>query len=210
MPPIPGLAENKNCIDSTGALTLEQMPASMVIIGGGVIGIELACTYALFGTKVTVVEMMPRLMPVMDYELTQMAQKIMEDAGIEFLLETQVLGFEAGDVGAKVVIKDKSGAESKLEAEKVLVAVGRRSNVATLNLGAAGIVTERGHVVTNDHIMCRECMRSVTVLAGSCWPTRRPRWAKSPLKTPWEAPRPMTKGCALPAFIWFRNLPMWA
>lgn len=152
MPPIPGLAENKNCIDSTGALTLEQMPASMVIIGGGVIGIELACTYALFGTKVTVVEMMPRLMPVMDYELTQMAQKIMEDAGIEFLLETQVLGFEAGDVGAKVVIKDKSGAESKLEAEKVLVAVGRRSNVATLNLGAAGIVTERGHVVTNDHM----------------------------------------------------------
>ena len=55
-------------------------------------------------------------------------------------------------MGAKVVIKDKSGAESKLEAEKVLVAVGRRSNVATLNLGAAGIVTERGHVVTNDHM----------------------------------------------------------
>jgi len=152
MPPIPGLAENKNCIDSTGALTLEQLPTSMVIIGGGVIGIELACTYALFGTKVTVVEMMPRLMPVMDYELTRMAQKIMEDTGIEFLLETQVLGFGASSVGAKVLIKNKSGAESSLEAEKVLVAVGRRSNVTTLNLETAGIATERGHVVTNDYL----------------------------------------------------------
>ena len=131
---------------------MEQLPTSMVIIGGGVIGIELACTYALFGTKVTVVEMMPRLMPVMDYELTRMAQKIMEDTGIEFLLETQVLGFGASSVGAKVLIKNKSGAESSLEAEKVLVAVGRRSNVTTLNLETAGIATERGHVVTNDYL----------------------------------------------------------
>ena len=152
MPPIPGLAETKACIDSTGALTLDQLPSSMIIIGGGVIGIELACTYALFGTKVTIVEMMPRLMPVMDYELTLVAQKIMEKMGIEFRLETQVLGFEPTPAGAKVLTKLKSGEEQALEAEKVLVAVGRRSNVTTLNLEAAGIATERGHVVTNNYL----------------------------------------------------------
>ncbi|SFP08492.1 dihydrolipoamide dehydrogenase [Oscillibacter sp. PC13] len=152
MPPIPGLAENENCIDSTGALTLEKLPKSMIIIGGGVIGIELACTYALFGTKVTIVEMMNRIMPVMDYELTLVAQKMMEDMGIEFCLETQVLGFEKSEAGAKVLTKLRSGEEKSFDAEKVLVAVGRRSNIATLNLEAAGIATERGHIIANDKL----------------------------------------------------------
>ena len=66
VPPIPGLRENPNCIDSTGALSLESLPKSMVVIGGGVIGLELACAYAGFGTEVTVVEAMGQMLPLLD------------------------------------------------------------------------------------------------------------------------------------------------
>lgn len=150
MPPIPGLAGNDACIDSTGALQMKKLPKSMIIVGGGVIGIELACAYAAFGCKVTIVEMMDRLMPVMDLELTLKAQKIMEEHGIEFFLETQVLSFEKTANGSKVLTKLKSGEEKVFEAEKVLVAVGRKSNIAGLDLEKAGIETERGHIVVND------------------------------------------------------------
>lgn len=150
VPPIPGIGENENCIDSTGALTLKTLPESMVIIGGGVIGIELACAYAAFGTKITVVEMMSRIMPVMDYELTLEAQKMMEKQGIEFSLETQVNSVEQCDRGIKVLTTLKSGESKIFEAEKVLVAVGRRSSIASLNVENAGIKTERSHIVVNE------------------------------------------------------------
>ncbi len=152
MPPIPGLAETPNCVDSTGALTLDALPKSMVIIGGGVIGIELACTYAAFGTQVTIVEMMPRILPMMDDELTRAAQGMMEKQGIRFSLETQVTGLEACETGARVRTRLKTGKETAFEAEKVLVAVGRRSNIASLHLEAAGVETERGHIVTNSRL----------------------------------------------------------
>ncbi|MBQ8933034.1 MAG: dihydrolipoyl dehydrogenase [Lachnospiraceae bacterium] len=150
VPPIPGLKDNPNCIDSTGALALPKLPASMVIIGGGVIGIELACAYAAFGTKVTIVEMMDRIMPVMDYELTLISQKIMEEKGIEFFLETQVLEFRENAAGVDVVTKLKSGEEKIFTAEKALVAVGRRSNIGTLNAEKAGIETDGRHIIVND------------------------------------------------------------
>ena len=150
MPPIPGVKDNPDCIDSTGALMLEKLPSSMVIIGGGVIGIELACAYAAFGTKITVVEMMDRLMPVMDYELTLEAQKLMEARGICFMLKTQVLRVEQTDQGPCVIIKRENGTEETLPAEKVLVAVGRRSRLFGLDPEKAGIRTERGHIAVND------------------------------------------------------------
>lgn len=150
MPPIPGLKDNPACIDSTGALLLDKLPGSMIIIGGGVIGIELACAYAALGTKVTIVEMMDRIMPVMDYELTLKGQEIMEKQGIEFFLETQVLEFRDAPGGVAVVTKLKDGSEKIFTAEKALVAVGRRSNIAGLNIEAAGIETERGHIIVND------------------------------------------------------------
>jgi len=152
MPPIPGLEGNPNCIDSTGALTLADLPASMVIIGGGVIGVELACAYAAFGTRVTVVEMMPRILPLMDYELTLEAQHAMEEQGISFFLETQVQRFEAAEAGVRVLTKRGDGSPQCFEAEKVLVAVGRRSHIASLNPEAAGIQTERGHITVNDRL----------------------------------------------------------
>ncbi|MCQ2560734.1 MAG: dihydrolipoyl dehydrogenase [Clostridia bacterium] len=150
MPPIPGLEGNKACIDSTGALTLEKLPESMIIIGGGVIGVELACAYNAFGTKVTVIEMLDRLMPVMDLELTVEAQKIMEAKGIEFCLSTKVESFEETAAGSKVYTTLADGTPKTFEAEKVLVAVGRRSNTANLNLEAAGVAADRGRITVNE------------------------------------------------------------
>ncbi len=152
IPPIPGLADAKAWLDSTGALELDTLPGSLLIIGGGVIGIELACAYAEFGTQVTVVEMLPRILPAMDQELTMEAQRIMEKNGIRFALHTQVLAIENGGAGARVLAKLDSGEETVFEAEKVLVAVGRRSQIGDLNLEKAGVQTERGRIVTNDRM----------------------------------------------------------
>ena len=149
-PPIPGLKENPNCIDSTGALSLEKLPKSMVVIGGGVIGLELACAYAAFGTKITVVEALDRMLPMLDGDLTKIGVAHMKKMGMEFHLECPVQAVEASPVGAKVVCKDKSGGTVSFEAEKVLVAIGRRANTASLNLEAAGLNNDRGRIIVND------------------------------------------------------------
>ena len=149
-PPIPGLKENPNCIDSTGALSLEKLPATMVVIGGGVIGLELACAYAAFGTKITVVEAMDHMLPMLDGDLTKIGVAHMKKMGMEFHLECPVQSVEDSPVGAKVVCKDKTGNTVSFEAEKVLVAIGRKANTAALDLAAGKIDNDRGRILVND------------------------------------------------------------
>jgi len=149
VPPIPGVKDNANCIDSTGALALPEIPATLVVIGGGVIGIELATAYSQFGTKVTVVEAMSKLLPMMDGELTQMLRKQMESKGINILTEAKVQSVEKAEVGAKVKV-EIGGKIQSFEAEKVLVAVGRRTDTEALKLEAAGIENDRGKIIVND------------------------------------------------------------
>ena len=149
-PPIPGLKENPNCIDSTGALSLEALPKSMVVIGGGVIGLELACAYASFGTKITVVEAMDHMLPMLDGDLTKIGVEHMKKMGMEFNLECPVQSVELSPVGAKVVCKNKAGETVSFEAEKVLVAIGRRANTASLNLEAGKLDNDRGRIIVND------------------------------------------------------------
>ena len=149
-PPIPGLKENPNCIDSTGALSLEALPKSMVVIGGGVIGLELACAYAAFGTKITVVEALDHMLPMLDGDLTTIGVAHMKKMGMEFNLECPVQSVEPSPVGAKVVCKNKAGETVSFEAEKVLVAIGRRANTASLNLEAGGLNNDRGRIIVND------------------------------------------------------------
>ena len=151
-PPIPGLKENPNCIDSTGALSLEKLPESMVVIGGGVIGLELACAYAAFGTKITVVEAMDHMLPMLDGDLTKIGVEHMKKMGMEFHLECPVQSVEESPVGAKVVCKNKTGEAIAFEAEKVLVAIGRRANTDSLNLAAAGVQNEKGRILVNDRM----------------------------------------------------------
>ncbi|WP_304508637.1 dihydrolipoyl dehydrogenase [Anaerotignum sp.] len=150
VPPIPGLKENSNCIDSTGALSLEALPKSMVVIGGGVIGLELACAYAGFGTKITVVEALDHMLPMMDGEITAVGVAHMKKMGISFHLECPVQAIEPSSVGAKVVCKDKDGKTVAFEAEKVLVAIGRRSNTAALQLDLGGVSHDRGRIIVNE------------------------------------------------------------
>ena len=149
-PPIPGLKENPNCIDSTGALSLEKLPKTMVVIGGGVIGLELACAYAGFGTKITVVEAMDHMLPMLDGDLTKIGVAHMKKMGMEFKLECPVQSVEESPVGAKVVCKNKAGETVSFEAEKVLVAIGRKANTASLNLEAGKIDNDRGRIIVND------------------------------------------------------------
>ena len=147
-PPI--LKENPNCIDSTGALSLEKLPQTMVVIGGGVIGLELACAYAAFGTKITVVEAMDHMLPMLDGDLTKIGVAHMKKMGMDFHLECPVQSVESSPVGAKVVCKDKSGKTVSFEAEKVLVAIGRKANTAGLDLAAGKIDNDKGRILVND------------------------------------------------------------
>ena len=149
-PPIPGLKENPNCIDSTGALSLEKLPQTMVVIGGGVIGLELACAYAAFGTKITVVEAMDHMLPMLDGDLTKIGVAHMKKMGMDFHLECPVQSVESSPVGAKVVCKDKTGKTVSFEAEKVLVAIGRKANTAGLDLAAGKIDNDKGRILVND------------------------------------------------------------
>ena len=152
VPPIPGINENPCCIDSTGALSLEELPRTMVVIGGGVIGLELACAYAAFGTKVTVVEALDRMLPMLDADITAVGVESMKKLGVEFHLECPVQSVEPCEAGAAVICRDRDGGAVRLAAEKVLVAVGRRANTASLGLETGGIQHDRGRIVVNSRM----------------------------------------------------------
>ena len=149
VPPIPGVKENAACVDSTGALAFDHVPETLLVIGGGGIGMELATAYSRFGAKVTVVEAMPKLLPMMDGELTAMLRKKMEASGVTILTEAKVQSVEAAPVGAKVQVEVGGKVES-FEAEKVLVAVGRRTDTEALGLDKVGIAHDRGRITVND------------------------------------------------------------
>ena len=149
VPHIPGVKENAACVDSTGALAFDHVPETLLVIGGGVIGMELATAYSRFGAKVTVVEAMPKLLPMMDGELTAMLRKKMEASGVTILTEAKVQSVEAAPVGAKVQVEVGGKVES-FEAEKVLVAVGRRTDTEALGLDKVGIAHDRGRITVND------------------------------------------------------------
>jgi len=164
IPPIPGVKENTNCIDSTAALSLEEPPKSMLVIGGGVIGMELATVYNAFGTEVTIVEAMPKLLPIMDAELTTTLRGLMEQKGIPILTEAKVISVSNGKQGADVAVEVK-GVKQVFCAEKVLVAVGRRTNTEALQLDRAGIRHDRGCIQVND---CMETSVAGVYAIGDC------------------------------------------
>lgn len=148
--PIEGI-NSPQCIDSTGALSLEALPKSMAVIGGGVIGVEMATAYSAFGTKVTIIEMLPRLLMNIDADAVGIIAKSLEEKGVDIMTSTKVVS--VADKGATAVVKvEKDGKELEVEAEKVLVCIGRKSATASLNLEAAGIEAERGVIKVNDHM----------------------------------------------------------
>lgn len=151
IPPIPGLDAVSACIDSTACLELEQVPESLLIVGGGVIGIELGYAYSCFGSKVTVLEKLPGILPGTDAELAAMLAAQLEQKGIELVTGCQVLSVR--DVGDGVeAVADCAGTQRSFRAEKLLVCVGRKPDIAALGLDKAGIETADGHIVTDEYL----------------------------------------------------------
>ena len=151
IPPVSGMKDAKSVIDSTACLSLDHIPESMLVVGGGVIGLELGSVYMRYGARVTVVEMLPKLLPLMDGQLTALLQAKLQGQGMEILTSSQVLSVEDTAAGAKVRVKCPDG-EKTFEAEKVLVCVGRAPLTAGLDLAKAGIKEENGFIRTNDRM----------------------------------------------------------
>ena len=136
-------------LSSTGALSLETLPASLLVLGGGAIGCELAQVFAIFGVEVTLVEAASRLLPTEDIDVSSSVAEELTRSGVKVLTSSKALSYVTSTEGLTAVIETDRGASS-LVAEKVLVAVGRTPNTDALNLSAVGIdTTERGFVKVN-------------------------------------------------------------
>jgi dihydrolipoamide dehydrogenase len=153
--PLPGVAVDNDkqvIVDSTGALELAKVPGHLVVIGGGVIGLELGSVWRRLGAKVTVVEFLDQILPGMDGDVRKEANKIFKKQGIEFKLKTKVTKAEVKGKKAILTLEPAAGGDAEtLEADVVLVSIGRRPNTDGLALDKAGLaVNQRGQIET-DH-----------------------------------------------------------
>ena len=141
---LPGLPDDERIVDSTGALELAPLPERLLVVGGGIIGLEMACVYDALGVKVTVVELMDQLMPGADPDLVRPLAKRMKRRYEDILLGVSVAGMESREEGVRVSFEGEGAPEPGLW-DRVLVAVGRRANGDRLDADKAGVeVGERG------------------------------------------------------------------
>ena len=134
-------------LSSTEMLALEELPASMAVIGGGVIGMEFAEFLAMAGTKVTVLEYMDRILPMVDEEITEMVTSDLMKDGIEIITGAKVTGITANSV-----CYEKDGKEQEIPVEKVLMATGRGSRLDGIDTAALGLKVEKGSIITDAHL----------------------------------------------------------
>ena len=145
--------DKERIITSTEALELKEIPKHLIVIGGGVIGLELGSVYKRLGSEVTVVEFMDKIIPTMDGALSKELNKVLRKQGMKFNLSTGVQSVERNGDTVKVTAKDKKGEEVVFEGDYVLVAVGRSPYTKGLGLEKAGVdLDERGRVKTNEHL----------------------------------------------------------
>jgi dihydrolipoamide dehydrogenase len=146
---IPGVTiDRKKIITSSEAMSLAEQPKSMVIIGGGAIGIEFAYFYNSFGTKVIVVEMLPSILPNEDKEITKILEGSLKKAGIEVYTSTKVDNIKI-DENVVVSVSDKDG-KKEIAADLALMATGVQANVENIGLEIVGVKTERGFILVNE------------------------------------------------------------
>jgi dihydrolipoamide dehydrogenase len=151
--PLPGVEiDGKVIVDSTGALALPKVPGHMVVIGGGVIGLELGSVWRRLGAKVTVVEFLDQLLPGMDGEVRKEAAKLFKKQGFNIKLSTKVTGAAVKNGKATITVEPAAGgAAETIEADCVLVAIGRRPNTDGLALEKAGLATNNRGQIETDH-----------------------------------------------------------
>lgn len=150
----PGMEpDKKRIITSTEALSLSEIPSHLIVIGGGVIGLELGSVYARLGSKVSVVEFMDSIIPTMDGTLAKELQKVLKKEGFEFYLGHQVEKVSARGKDVLLKAKDKSGKELELKGDYCLVSVGRKPYTEGLSAEKAGVkIDSKGRVEVNDHL----------------------------------------------------------
>jgi dihydrolipoamide dehydrogenase len=150
---LPGVTiDQQVVVDSTGALELPRVPEHMVVIGGGVIGLELGSVWRRLGAKVTCVEFLDQILPGFDGDIRKESNKIFKKQGIEFKLSTKVTKVAVEGGKAVLTLEPAQGGEATtLEADCVLVSIGRRPNTDGLNLEAAGLATNQRGQVEIDH-----------------------------------------------------------
>lgn len=146
MPPIPGI-DGENVISSTELLSLDKLPESLCIVGAGVIGMEFAYILNSFGCKVTVVEFLKECLSTMDGDIAKRLRKVHEKQGITFYFQSGVKRIEGNQV-----IFERKGKDQTIEAEKVLVATGRKANIDSLHLENTGVETNRHGIVVDDNM----------------------------------------------------------
>lgn len=145
--------DKERIITSTEALGLQEVPKKLLVIGGGVIGLELGSVYMRLGAEVTVIEYLDKIIPGMDGALSKELQKILKKQGMKFSLSTAVSGVERIGDSVRVTATDKKGEEVIFEGDYCLVSVGRRPYTDGLSLENAGVeLDERGRVKVNDHL----------------------------------------------------------
>ena len=143
--------DDPRVIDSTGALELADVPGRLLVLGGGIIGLEMACVYDALGSKVTVVELMDQIIPGADKDIVKPLHKRIEGRYEKILLKTKVTAVTAGEGGLTVTFEDDKGATSTDTFDRLLVAVGRKPNGKLIAAEAAGVaVDERGFIAVDN------------------------------------------------------------
>ena len=175
--PLPGVeVDEKQIVTSTGALSLPKVPKHLVVIGGGVIGLELGSVWARFGAKVTVVEFLDRILPTNDGEVSKQFQRILKKQGFEFRLSTKVTGAKKAKTGVTLTVEPAAGGEAEtLKADVVLLSIGRTPYTEGLGLDTVGVETDaRGVIQVDAHFQTNipASTPSATVFRDRCSPIR--------------------------------------
>jgi len=147
---LPSLPQDgKKVIGYRQAMTLKKQPKKLIIVGSGAIGVEFAYFYNAMGTEVTIVEYMPRIVPVEDEDVSKQLERSFKKSGIKIMTSTEVTAVDTSGKGVKATVKTKKGEET-LEADVVLSAVGIKTNIENIGLEDVGIVTDRDKILVND------------------------------------------------------------
>ncbi len=150
---LPGVeVDQKRIVDSTGALSLPEVPKSLLVIGAGIIGLELGSVWRRLGAEVTVVEFLDRITPGMDTETAKTFQRALTKQGFKFKLSSKVTGAKASKTGVKLTVEPVAGGPAEtLEAEYVLLAIGRRPFTEGLGLESVGVTPDKRGFIPTDH-----------------------------------------------------------
>jgi dihydrolipoyl dehydrogenase len=145
--------DEKRIVSSTGALVLDKVPANLLVVGAGVIGLELGSVWRRLGSKVTVVEFLDRILPGMDLEVARQFQRIQQRQGMTFKLSSKVTAIDSSGKTLKASVEPAAGggAAETIEADVALIAIGRVPYTEGLGLAGLGVAMERGRVVTDQH-----------------------------------------------------------